>query len=106
MTGFVYIMTNKPNRTLYIGVTNDIERRVWEHKNKSNISFTNRYKLNMLVWYEDFYNITEAISKEKQMKEWRRQWKIKVIFSMNPEWQDLALNWYNGWTPAFAGVTI
>ncbi len=104
MTGYVYIMANKPNGTLYIGVTNSLERRVVEHKNGVADGFTKRYKLHQLVWFEEHFNIADAIAREKQMKEWNRSWKIQRIREMNPDWKDLAADWF-AWTPAFAGVT-
>ncbi len=75
MTGYVYIMTNKPNGTLYIGVTNNLERRVAEHKSGTIDGFTKKYELRNLVWYEEYFNIADAIAREKQMKEWQRSWK-------------------------------
>jgi putative endonuclease len=105
MTGFVYIMSNKARGTLYIGVTNNLERRVYEHKSGMSEGFTKRYKLEKLVWYEEYHNITDAIQREKQMKEWPRRWKVNAIATMNMEWADLAVNWHHSWTPAFAGVT-
>ncbi len=105
MTGFVYIITNKPRGTLYIGVTNNLERRVHEHKSAEIEGFTSRYQLDKLVWYEEFYNIADAIAREKQMKEWPRRWKVNSIVTMNEDWTDLASDWYNVWTPACAGVT-
>jgi putative endonuclease len=104
MTGFVYIMTNKPRGTLYIGVTNNLERRIHEHKSGDIAGFTSRYQLDKLVWYEEFHNIADAIIREKQMKEWPRRWKINAIVTMNADWTDLAGSWYNPWTPAYAGV--
>lgn len=76
----VYIMTNKNNTVLYIGVTNNVERRVMEHKNcLLPSSFTSRYKITKLLWYETTYNIEEAIKREKQLKAWRRSWKKDLI---------------------------
>lgn len=89
MSGYVYILANKRNGTLYIGVTNDLARRVWEHKNDVVKGFTSRYKIHTLVWYQVHENIEEAIACEKRMKEWNREWKIKRIVEMNPLWLDL-----------------
>ena len=86
---YVYIMTNK-SKTLYIGVTNDLNRRVFEHKNSLIDGFTKKYNIKKLVYYETFNNIDEAIRREKQLKNWHRQWKINLIESINKEWKDLA----------------
>jgi putative endonuclease len=86
---FVYILTNKTNGTLYVGVTNDIIRRVYEHKNKMVEGFTKRYGLTTLVYYESFNTAMDAITREKQIKKWNRVWKLKRIHAMNPEWKDL-----------------
>ena len=87
---FVYILTNKSDSTLYIGVTADLERRVYEHKNKLINGFTSKYNLSKLVYFEEFYDITDAINREKQLKNWRRDWKIELIKSFNPDFKDLA----------------
>jgi len=87
--GYVYIITNKPNGTLYIGVTSDLPKRIWEHKNKVIKGFSEKYNLDKLVWYECFDNIESAIIREKQMKEWQRDWKLKRINIINPTWDDL-----------------
>jgi len=76
-------------KTLYIGVTNDLIRRVAEHKNKSISGFTQRYNVTRLVYFEEFENIHEAIDREKQLKKWNRAWKINLIERANPEWKDL-----------------
>ena len=86
----VYIMTNKNNTTLYIGVTSNLQKRVWEHKSgKYKHSFTYRYNLHKLVYWESFQSIMEAIAREKQLKGGSRQKKIDLINSLNPEWMDL-----------------
>lgn len=90
---FVYILASKQNTVLYIGVTNDIERRVLEHKNKINKGFTSRYNVDKLVYFEEYTNINEAIKREKQLKKWNRQWKIDLIEKINPDWKDLAAKW-------------
>jgi putative endonuclease len=86
-------MTNK-SRTLYTGVTNDLMRRVYEHKNKLVKGFTPRYNIQYLVYYESTSNIYSAIAREKQIKGWLRKKKIALIDSMNPEWKDLSEDWF------------
>ena len=85
---FVYIMASKRNGTLYIGITNDLFRRVEEHKNGLNKSFTKKYGVKMLVYYEIFDSILDAIHREKILKKWNRNWKLRVIEEMNPSWKD------------------
>jgi putative endonuclease len=87
--GWVYIMTNQRNGTLYIGVTSDIARRAWEHRHGVVDGFTKRYRLGRLVWVERHDTITAAIQREKTMKHWPRGWKIRLIEAANPEWDDL-----------------
>ncbi|WAC28177.1 GIY-YIG nuclease family protein [Ancylobacter sp. SL191] len=87
--GFVYILTNRPNGTLYVGVTSDIIRRVWEHREGVADSFTARYGLKSLVHVERFDEITTAIQREKTLKHWSRDWKIALIIKDNPTWRDL-----------------
>lgn len=82
-------MTNKPNGILYIGVTNDLIRRVALHKQEIVEGFTKKYHLHKLVFYEQYVNISEAIAREKQLKNWHRDWKINLITSQNPQWRDL-----------------
>jgi putative endonuclease len=86
---FVYMMASQKNGTLYIGVTSDLKKRVWEHKNNVIEGFTEKYDVHDLVWYEPHENAESAITREKQMKEWKRDWKIKRIEEMNPNWNDL-----------------
>ena len=86
---YVYIMASKSNGTLYIGVTGDLIKRVYEHKNDLTDGFTKRCQVHNLVYYEVFENIEQAIIREKQLKKWRRQWKINLIEKDNPEWRDL-----------------
>ena len=88
-TYYVYIMASKKNGTLYIGVTNDLIRRVWEHKNDVVEGFTKKYGVHHLVWYQDTNDIDAAIQREKQIKKWNREWKINLIQKENPEWLDL-----------------
>ncbi len=91
-SSYVYILTNKSNTTLYIGVTNDIVRRVTEHKNEMVDGFTKKYKINKLIHLEEFSNIYDAITREKQLKGWTRQKKIELINETNPEWKDLSFD--------------
>jgi putative endonuclease len=86
---FVYILTNVHNSVLYIGVTGDLERRMFEHKKKMVEGFTKRYNLKKLVYYEETSDVQSALAREKQLKNWRRDWKIKLIDGFNPEWKDL-----------------
>ena len=88
-TYYVYILASKRNGTLYIGVTNDLERRLYEHKNNLVEGFTSRYNVHRLVYYEDVNNIQSALQREKQLKRWTRKWKIELIEKVNPEWRDL-----------------
>ena len=90
---FVYIMTNKYNTVLYTGVTNDLQRRVYQHKEKQIAGFTQKYNLNKLVYYELFDSIKAAIVREKQIKAGTRQKKVELIAAMNPEWKDLYEEW-------------
>ncbi len=93
---YVYIMTNKPNGVLYVGVTNNIEARVQEHKTKVfKKSFTTRYNCYKLVYFEEYENGFEASKCERQMKKWKREWKVKLIEEMNPGWMNISMNWNN-----------
>jgi len=87
---YVYILASKKNGVLYIGVTNDLERRIGEHKSKIVKGFTTRYNVDKLVYFEEYSNINEAIKREKQLKKWNRQWKIDLIEEENAEWKDLS----------------
>ncbi|PIU57147.1 MAG: endonuclease [Deltaproteobacteria bacterium CG07_land_8_20_14_0_80_38_7] len=86
---FIYILASQRNGTLYIGVTNDITRRVYEHKNNLIEGFTKKYKVHLLVYFEEFQNVEAAITREKQLKRWKRSWKLRLIQTENPEWNDL-----------------
>ncbi len=88
---FVYIITNKENGVLYIGVTNDLHRRIYEHKNKLIKGFSSKYSLDKLVYFEETGDIQSALNREKQLKKWNRSWKIELIERYNPEWKDLVL---------------
>ena len=85
----VYILASKRNGTLYTGVTSDLVRRVWEHKNDILPGFTKEYGVHTLVWYEVHETMNSAIAREKAIKKWRRRWKLQVIEEMNPTWSDL-----------------
>lgn len=87
---FVYIMASKRNGTLYVGVTNDLIRRAYEHKNKTKEGFTSRHDVSRLVYFETHEDVNEAIKREKQLKKWRRKWKLNLIEEHNPYWNDLA----------------
>jgi len=86
---YVYILCSKRNGTLYTGVTNDLFRRVWEHKHGYIKGFTHKYGVKTLVWFEHSTDVHEAIAREKRIKRWRRKWKLALIEEMNPEWNDL-----------------
>ena len=87
--GYVYIVASARNGTLYIGVTSNLLKRAWEHREGIVDGFTKRYGCKTLVWFEVHDRIEDAIRREKQMKEWRRAWKLREIEAMNPDWQDL-----------------
>lgn len=87
--GFVYIMASRRNGTIYIGVTSDLPKRVWEHREGLIEGFSNEYGCKLLVWFEGHDTIEAAITREKQMKEWQRAWKLRRIEEMNPDWNDL-----------------
>jgi putative endonuclease len=86
---FVYIITNKENGTLYVGVTNNLEKRIYEHKNKIYKGFSEKHDLNRLVYFEHTTDINSAIEREKKLKRWRRKWKLDLINKHNPLWKDL-----------------
>jgi putative endonuclease len=88
--GWVYILTNEPNGTLYIGVTSDLARRLWEHREGFIEGFSKRYGLKRLVYVEWHEEITEAIHREKRLKHWPRDWKINLIVAENPHWDDIS----------------
>jgi putative endonuclease len=96
MTYWVYILASQRNGTLYVGVTNSLERRVGEHRKKVFSGFTAKYGVRHLVWFHGFGEITEAIHFEKQLKRWRRAWKLRLIERDNPEWEDLSEGWFDG----------
>ncbi|WP_343125233.1 GIY-YIG nuclease family protein, partial [Pseudoxanthomonas sp.] len=85
----VYILASQRNGTLYIGVTSDLASRVWQHKNDQVSGFTRRYRVHTLVWYESHDTMPSAIAREKALKEWKREWKLRLIEDTNPYWLDL-----------------
>ena len=94
MVGYVYILASRRYGTLYVGVTSDLVGRVHQHRTDAVPGFTRRYGVHRLVWFEAFGDITSAITREKQIKRWRRDWKIELIEGVNPDWNDL----YSGLT--------
>ncbi len=92
-TYYVYILTNFTNTTIYIGVTNNLNRRIYEHKNKLAKGFSNKYNLKKLIYFEETNDVNSAIKREKQLKNWHRDWKINLIKSKNPEFMDLSTKW-------------
>ena len=86
---YVYLLASRKHGTLYVGVTNDLIRRVYEHQNKLVPGFTSKYAVNRLVWFEEHDHPSAAIAREKQIKKWRRDWKISLIERDNPDWADL-----------------
>ncbi len=92
---YVYILASKRNGTIYIGLTNDLERRILQHKNKTFKGFTEKYDVHLLVYFEDFESYQEAYSRERQMKKWKREWKLNLIEKDNPSWKDLSEDWYS-----------
>jgi len=87
--GYVYILASKPYGTLYIGVTNDLARRVYAHRQGTASRFTGRYAVTLLVWFERYETVAEAIQRETSLKRWKRDWKIDLVNKTNPEWRDL-----------------
>jgi|SRR3989339_456815 len=93
---YVYILANRRNGTLYLGVTNDLKRRVFEHRNHLIEGFTKKYNVANLVYFEETTDIRSALEREKQLKKWNRAWKIKLIEAANPQWRDLSEGWFSG----------
>jgi putative endonuclease len=87
---FVYLLTSKDNKVMYVGVTNDIKRRLYEHKNKMVKGFTEKYNVNRLVYYEETSDVLAAMAREKEIKRWRREKKDALVVAVNPEWKDLS----------------
>jgi putative endonuclease len=101
--GFVYIMASRRNGTIYIGVTSDLVQRVAQHREGLIEGFTKKYGCKTLVWFEAHDDLEQARHRERQMKEWKRLWKLQVIEELNLDWNDLFPSICQGWTPAFAG---
>ena len=95
MTYYVYILANKRNGTLYTGVTNNLEYRMFQHKNIIGSKFTSKYSVDMLMYYEETDDIGESIHRDKQLKKWKRAWKMSLIEESNPSWKDLAEEWFD-----------
>ena len=89
----VYILASQRNGPLYTGVTSDLIKRIWQHKNDQVEGFTKTYQVHMLVWYEVHAQMESAIKREKAIKEWKRLWKLDLIETMNPQWHDLTATW-------------
>lgn len=92
-TYYVYLLTNWNNKVMYVGVTNDLKRRLFEHKNKLLKGFTEKYNVNKLVYFEETLNISAAIAREKEIKKWRREKKNQLVIRINPRWKDLSSDW-------------
>ena len=89
MTGYVYILASQKDGTLYLGVTGSLAARIPQHKEGTGSKFAARYGVQRLVWYEEFFDVRDAIAREKELKKWRRAWKIALIESQNPDWNEL-----------------
>lgn len=90
---YVYILASKRNGTLYIGITNNLEARIQQHREGRASSFTQKYHIHTLVYYESFHYVEDAIKREKRLKHWKREWKINLIEKDNENWEDLSLGW-------------
>ena len=90
---YVYILSNFTNTTLYVGVTNDLKRRLFEHKNKMLLGFTEKYNVDKLVYFEKTSDVKSAIQREKNLKKWKRSWKNELIKKFNPKFKDLSEEW-------------
>ena len=88
----IYILASKQNGTLYVGVTSNLKKRIWEHKEKIVEGFTKKYNISKLVYFEQTENVLSALIREKQLKKWKRKWKIDLIEKENPQWKDLHLD--------------
>ena len=93
---YVYIITNKYNTVFYVGMTDNLIRRIYEHKNKLIEGFSKKYNLFKLVYFEETNDVNEAIKREKQLKNWHRDWKLNLIKETNPNFKDLSIDWYKG----------
>jgi putative endonuclease len=89
---YVYILASKRNGTLYVGITNDLIKRVWQHKNDIAGGFTKKYQIHKLAYFEETNDVESAIKREKQLKQWNRKWKLDLIESKNPDWKDLYID--------------
>ncbi len=89
MGGYVYILASRKHGTLYTGVTSDLERRIWEHREGLKKGFASKDGVDRLVWYRGYHDIRDAIDEEKRIKKWRRKWKRELVEAMNPAWEDL-----------------
>ena len=92
---YVYILASKKNGTLYIGMTNDLQKRVYQHKTGQVKGFTQKYGVSMLVYFEEFQQVQQAIERENNLKKWKRAWKLKLFEKDNPNWDDRAKDWYD-----------
>ncbi len=92
---YVYIVSNNTRSTLYIGITSNLQTRIWQHRNLEKPSFTEHYHCGHPVYYEHFREVRDAIGREKQMKGWRREKKNRLIETINPRWEDLAADWFD-----------
>ena len=92
-TYYVYLLANWSNKVMYVGVTNDLERRIYEHKQKLVEGFTEKYNVKKLVYFEETEDINAAIAREKEIKKWRREKKNNLVNGLNPDWRDLSLEW-------------
>ena len=92
---YVYIIINKKDGVLYIGVSNDLERKMFEHKNKLVKGFSSKYNLNKLIYFESYQFVKDAIKREKNLKKWKRDWKINLIVEDNADWIDLSEDWFD-----------
>ena len=92
-TYYVYLLTNWNNKVMYVGMTNNLERRIYEHKNKLINGFTKKYNINKLVYYEETSDVNSALSREKEIKKWRSEKKDTLVLNSNPEWKDLSDEW-------------
>jgi len=92
---YVYILASQRNGTLYIGITNDLQRRIHEHKTGFIKGFTQKYDISLLVYFEEFQQVNQAIERENNLKKWKRVWKLKLIEEKNTNWEDLSKGWFN-----------
>jgi putative endonuclease len=90
---YVYILTNWDSKVMYVGMTNELQRRIYEHKNKLIEGFTKKYNINKLVYFEAVEDVVVAIAREKEIKKWRREKKNRLVMKQNPTWEDLSLRW-------------